>query len=292
MSEKEWITKPQNTKGSLVAEYKNSEDGYIRFVEHLLKELEVNRNNLNNFCDSYGSYILEDSKFAWTDCYLHFRNSVTNILAPAELMKMDELLFENYALAGEEDLTISFGGNIALSGPMTEASISGLVYLTNSRFIGVGETSSQYVSRGDGGGSATGIGVALGGLVGGAIGFAVDATRGRRGLAARSGKALEAKRDITRVVGKPFLTPMGYQFPFTNTAKIKKGKKEFRYTAKIRYKPFADTFIVTITPVQWPYEEKKAFKTRRAENIDRISETFSKQQSIYDDVADLIVESK
>ncbi|MFX1300580.1 MAG: hypothetical protein ACFFDE_06535, partial [Promethearchaeota archaeon] len=159
MSKKEWIVTPQNEQGSLVAEYKEREDGYVRFIEHLVKELDVNRNNLNNFCDTYGNYILEDSKFAWTDCYLHFRSSVTNILAPEELTKMDKRLFENYALAREEDLTLSLGGNIALSGPMTEASITGLVYLTNSRFIGVGETSSSYVSRGDGGGSFTGFGL-------------------------------------------------------------------------------------------------------------------------------------
>ncbi|MFX1343083.1 MAG: hypothetical protein ACFFAL_10390, partial [Promethearchaeota archaeon] len=250
------------------------------------------RNNLNNFCDTYGNYILEDSKFAWTDCYLHFRSSVTNILAPEELTKMDKRLFENYALAREEDLTLSLGGNIALSGPMTEASITGLVYLTNSRFIGVGETSSSYVSRGDGGGSLTGFGLLFGGLVGGAIGLAVDATSSKRGVTVGKGKKLESKRDITRVVGKPILTPMGYQFPFTNTAQIKKGKKEFRYTAKIRYKQFPETFTVTITPLQWPYEEKKEFKTRRAENLNRISDVFTQKQSIYDDIADLIIESK
>ncbi|MFX1300849.1 MAG: hypothetical protein ACFFDE_07890, partial [Promethearchaeota archaeon] len=131
-----------------------------------------------------------------------------------------------------------------------------------------------------------------GGLVGGAIGLAVDATSSKRGVTVGKGKKLESKRDITRVVGKPILTPMGYQFPFTNTAQIKKGKKEFRYTAKIRYKQFPETFTVTITPLQWPYEEKKEFKTRRAENLNRISDVFTQKQSIYDDIADLIIESK
>ena len=215
--------------------------------------LSEKQNNLPDFYDFFGKFIKEDTNFTLSKCYILFRKHAKRILSLEQLMKMDKVLMENYALSKHEPIEYCFQGGIGRSAPTLGISVTGVVYITKLRVIGLGfvlKRSHELIG-------------AIVGAVAPPVSGAFDKTFRNRMQETLGDDFSEAE-----------FTKFDHIFPINNPYDIRRRKKTVGYTTDIEYdkkdKTKKQKLIIDLMPTKMKDEDKNAFATRKEELLNKI----------------------
>jgi len=223
------------------------------FARAMFDILTEKQYNLPDFYDFFGKLIKEDINFSMSKSYFYFRKNAQKLLSIDQLMEMDKVLMENYALSKHEPVEYCFLGHANRSTPMYGIAVFGVIYITKLRVIGLGRYFKHSESlMGD-------VVVAISSPVSGAL----DKT---------------FRNAILKTLGDDFseaeFTKFDHIFPINNPYKIRKKKYFVGYTTDIEYEKNSKTqkkkFIIKLIPVREKKEDKKAFATRKKEILKKI----------------------
>lgn len=224
-----------------------------KFAKAMAEVLKEKQYNLPDFYDFYGKLIKEDTNFAMGKSYILFRKYAQKILSLEQLMEMDKVLMENYALSKYEPIEYYFLGHIVRSTPTVAINIIGIIYITKLRVIGVGISTK---------GSWEPI-TALAGAISPPDSGALDKT---------------FRSTMQKTLGDDFseleFTKFDHIFPINNPYNIKKKKNIVEYTTDIEYEKKDKTkkkqLIVGLIPLKEKKEDKKAFVKRKEDILNKV----------------------
>ena len=224
-----------------------------RFGKAMGDILAEKQNNLPDFYDFYGKLIREDTNFTLSKCYIYFRKWAQRILSIDQLMEMDKILMENYALSKHEPLEFCFSGAIGRSAPTMGISVTGVVYITKLRVIGIGAVFKRRIEV---------ISAIVGAIAPPAPG-ALDKTFRNR---------------MQETLGDDFseseFTKFDHIFPINKPYDLRRKKKFVGYTTDIEFEKKGKTkkkkLIILLMPTKMRNEDKNAFATRKEELLNKI----------------------
>ncbi|TKJ23260.1 MAG: hypothetical protein CEE43_03770 [Promethearchaeota archaeon Loki_b32] len=221
------------------------------FAKAMGNVLTEKQNNLPDFYDFYGKLIKEDIIFTLSKCYIRFRKYAQRILSLDQLMEMDKILMENYALSKHEPIEYCFLGSIYRIGATWASSLFGVIYITKLRVIGLGIYHQSSGVR--------------------AIAKAVSSS-----IYDTSHKAF--RHSMQKTLGDDFseaeLTKFDHFYPIINMYNIKKKKDIIVYTTKLEYEKKGKTKTIKLTiklkPEKEKNEDKIAFTTKKEDLLNKI----------------------
>ncbi|MFX1573147.1 MAG: hypothetical protein ACFFB0_10395 [Promethearchaeota archaeon] len=222
-----------------------------QFAKAMLEVLKNKQNNLPDFYDFYGKLIRENINFALSKCYYQFRTYAEKILSIDQLMEMDKFLMENYALSKYEPIEYLFSGQILRMVATWGSTLTGIVYITKLRVIGLGFYMQSSLIRD----------------IARALSSSVSDT---------SHKSF--KYTMQKIMGNDFseseLTKFDHFYPIMNPYNIKKKKKVIKYSTNLEYDKKGKTktkkLIMKLIPLKERNEDIYAFNIRKEELMNRI----------------------
>jgi len=225
----------------------------MKFGKAMGNVLTEKQNNLPDFYDFYGKLIKEDTNFTLSKCYIYFRKWAQRILSIDLLMEMDKILMENYALSKHEPIEFCFSGGVGRSAPTVGISVTGVVYITKLRVIGIGAVLKR---------SFDAISAIVGAIATPASG-ALDKTFRNR---------------MQETLGDDFseseFTKFDHIFPINKPYDIRRKKKFVGYTTDIEFekkgKEKKKKLIILIMPTKYKNEDKNDFAIRKEELLNKI----------------------
>jgi len=216
-----------------------------QFAEAMFDVLTEKQNNLPDFYDFYGKLIIEDICFTLSKCYSRFRHYAQKLLSINKLWEMDKILMENYALSKHEPIEYCFYGTIISTATTSSVSaigtsVSGVIYITKLRVIGLGSFYRSPTIKSIVGTSNESLGQMM-------------------------------KKKMGDDFSEAELTKFDHFYPINNPYKIKKKKKFILYKADLEYekngKPKTEKFKIVLQP----YKE---------ENVDSKEDILNKIESL------------
>ena len=211
-----------------------------KFAKAMAEVLREKQNNLPDFYEFFGKLIKEDTNFTLSKCYLHFRKFAQRILSLEQLLQMDKVLMQNYALSKHEPIRFCFLGGIGRSAPMVGISVTGIVYITKLRVIGLGFSMKRSHE-----------------LIGGIVGAIAPPVSGALDKTFRN----RMKETLGDEFSESEFIKFDHIFPINNPYDLKRKKKFVGYTTDIEYdkkdKTKKKKLIITIMPMKEKKEDEK-----------------------------------
>ncbi len=222
-----------------------------KFAKALTEVLTEKQNNLPDFYDFYGKLIKEDIIFTISKCYFLFRIYAEKILSLNRLWEMDKILMENYALNKHEPIEYCFSGQITRTGATWGSLLTGVIYITKLRVIGLGIYSQSSGVRG----------------IAKVISSSISDT---------SHKAF--RYTMQKIMGDDFseaeLTKFEHFYPIINPYNIEKKKNLLKYKTDLEYEKEGKTntkkLTIKLIPKKEKNEDKIAFATKKEELLKKI----------------------
>ncbi len=223
------------------------------FARAMFDILTEKQHNLPDFYDFFGKLIKEDINFTMSKSYFFFRRYAQNILLLEQLMEMDKILMENYALSRHEPIEYYFSGQINRYTPTIGIGVRGVIYFTKLRVIALGPSTKD---------SETFTGL-IAGAISPPVSGALDNTfrnRIQETLGADFSEAEYIKFDHIYPINKPY--------------NIRKRKNIIKYKTDIEYKTKGKVkkkkLFIGLIPLKEKNEDKNAFDRRKEENLNKI----------------------
>jgi len=221
------------------------------FAKAMGEVLKEKQNNLSAFYDFYGKLITEDTNFTLSKSYYLFRIYAEKVLSIDQLMEMDKILMEKYALSKHEPIEYCFSGQISRIGATWGSLLTGVIYITKLRVIGLGIYSQSSGVRG----------------IAKTISSSIYDT---------SHKAF--RHTMQKIMGDDFseteLTKFEHFYPIINLYKIEKKKNLVQYKTDLEYEKEGKTktkkLTIKLIPKKDKNEDKNAFDRRKEENLNKI----------------------
>ncbi|MFX1298119.1 MAG: hypothetical protein ACFFD2_25115 [Promethearchaeota archaeon] len=224
-----------------------------KFAKAMAEILEEKINNLPEFYEFYGELIKDHPNFILGFSYMIFRKYAQRMLSLEQLLLMDKVLMQNYALSKHEPIRFCFSGAVIRRAATVGISINGIVYITDLRIIGIGSIIKR---RPD---PITHIASVVAPPASGAL-----------------DKTFRAKMKET--LGEDFteseFTKFDNIFPINNIYDIKRKKKYIGYTTDIEFdkkdKTKKKKLIMLLVAGKEKKEDNVAFEKRKEELYDKI----------------------
>ena len=229
---------------------------------------QVNENNKLEYYNFLGELLQYNCDFFYDHAYKHLSPKLKKPFMDEQLIELEKYLIENYCLVSKEEVLASSNAVVKLK----DDKLTGRVYLTNMRMIGLGrmeETSSR--------------GHRHTGLITAAIGYGRDRIR----------KKIRAA--LKQRMGGDEILFFGHQIPINETTRIKNRGGDIVYVANLEFEKKSSvvvrSFKVRIIPKPLRKEPGKDFRTRRVDFLSSIEVALrSLQQAVPGTVSIPVIE--
>jgi len=224
-----------------------------KFAKAMAEVLREKQNNLPDFYEFFGKLIKEHPIFTLSKCYLRFRKFAQRILSLDQLLLMDKVLVQNYALSKHEPIKFCFSGGVGRRTPTAGITVTGVIYITKLRVIGLGfvfKRSPEAISH-------------IASTIAPPVSGALDKTFRNR-----------MKETLGDDFSESEFSKFDHIFPINNPYDIKRKKKYVGYTTDIEYEKKDKTkkkkLIILLIPQKEKKEDKFAFEKRKEELLKKI----------------------